>query len=271
MKALIDGDILLYAAGFSVEQNIYTVCYSEGEIECENKREANALSKKLLGEICTEKIVEPENHAVHNVRTMINKINNAIGGDYQIYITGKENYRVDVAPYYKAHRDKDHKPFHYDALKDYLVNKHKAIITDGEEADDAMGIAQSQAESYEETCICTTDKDLMMIAGHHYNWNKDTSKRFITQEMADNFFYTQLLTGDATDNIPGLYKLTGEKAYKRYKDAVADLGTPYEKWDYVQDLYLNHGASTDQLIEIARLLWIRREKDETWFPPNEET
>src|SRR5690606_41714779 len=67
------------------------------------------------------------------------------------------------------------KPYWYDEIRDYLIRRWGAEVVDGQEADDAIGIAawNSYKECPEYSIIASIDKDLRMIPGYHYNWVKD--------------------------------------------------------------------------------------------------
>jgi 5'-3' exonuclease len=73
------------------------------------------------------------------------------------------------------------------------------------------------------------------------------------------FFYTQLLTGDTADNIKGVKGIGPKKADKILDGLVAEA-----------DLYKaveEHYETLDELIENARLLWLRRFEGQMWEPP----
>ena len=88
---------------------------------------------------------------------------------YSVYLTGSGNFRRDIAPSYKANRP-DERPTHWQAVREFLVTQHKAIICNGYEADDEMGIQQDKEGGT--TVICSIDKDLLQIPGKHYNFVK---------------------------------------------------------------------------------------------------
>ena len=84
-------------------------------------------------------------------------------------------------------------------------------MVEGEEADDQLSIRCALKGD----TIATIDKDLNNTAGWHYNWQKD-DLYCVGKIEADRNFYRQLLVGDSTDNIPGLFRITGTKAkYQR--------------------------------------------------------
>ncbi len=279
MQALLDGDIIVYSCGFAAEKKLHSV-YLEApsgaveEHQFEKKKDANAFVKEHGGEIVTTTNVQPVEYALHLVKQLVAKIMEETAADsYRLFLTGKNNYRDELVTYYKANRDPDAKPVHYTAIKNYLLKHCYAEMVEGQEADDAMGIAQTtnfdlinEVDIDYTTIICTKDKDLDMIVGWHYNWTKEL-KYFIDQESADLFFYTQMLTGDGTDNIPGLFKLTGKKATRPIKENLQNRSVP-EMWEYVKGIYHDCGMDEEeQLLEIGRLLWIRRQEDELWQPP----
>jgi hypothetical protein len=130
---------------------------------------------------------------------------------WQLYITSddKSNFRFDVATIkpYKGNR-KSEKYFWYEQIRRYLVHEWKAEIVFGMEADDALGIEQYTKEWAQlepgNTIISSVDKDLDCIPGWHWNELRE-QKYFISEIDADRNFFSQLLTGDDVDNIPGLY------------------------------------------------------------------
>ena len=180
--------------------------------------------------------------------------------DYTVYLTdSKGNFRNALYPEYKANRTQP-KPRHYQALREYLVNHEAAEITWGQEADDALGINQN-----ENTIIASIDKDLLMVEGRHFNFVKN-EHTVITPEEGTRRFYTQLLTGDATDNIKGLPKVGPVKAKAYLKDCVdeeqykeATVAAYKERLPELDD-----EAIFQRINLTGKLLWIRREEDQLW-------
>jgi hypothetical protein len=134
--------------------------------------------------------------------------------------------------------------------KEYLIDNWGAEVIHGMEADDAMGLAASS-----DTLIITLDKDLDMIPGSHYNWIKDWTYE-VNEEEAFRHFCTQCIQGDRTDNIPGLYQVTGNKATKKLLSKLDNISTKEEMFNYVKHLY---GREHQPMLHtIASLLWIQR-------------
>lgn len=237
-KALIDGDILVYAVGFSTED-------------------------------------EDIDAALLKIDSRIDEITfNCGASEYVLYLSGSNNFRKKLFPSYKAHR-KQPKPKHFQALRNYLIEVEGAVVAEGQEADDAMSIAQVETKkeydgtffepNWDATLIATIDKDLDGTPGWHYNWNKDESY-FVTEEQARKNFYRQLLTGDATDNVPGIYGIGPKKA----NDILAGCETEVQYNKVVFDSYKKYFeyCTEDEVFNhiniIGRLLYIRRKVGEEW-------
>lgn len=173
---LIDGDILVYSCAFAAMKD--------------NLQAAEA--KLLMDEM------------ILNIRSTL-QLN-----DCRIFLTdGEGNFRNDVAVTapYKGHRQQE-KPEHYVLLRQYLIESWGAEVMTGMEADDGMGMAQTET-----SIIVTVDKDLNQITGWHYNWRK-MDVYHVSKEDAIHYYYTQMLTGDAGDNIKGIYGIGPVKAKK---------------------------------------------------------
>ena len=272
MRIAIDGDIICYSVGFASEGREYDV---DG-VRFSLKKEAQAFCEEC--DIDPEHIrltinPEPIEYALSSVKRMIGHIcEGAECEDYVVYLTGKGNYREELATIreYKGNR-KSEKPTHYQAIKDYLMEVHDAVVVDGMEADDAIGMAGYVNGDI----MASIDKDLNCVPGWHYDWNKQELYE-VTEEEADRFFYTQLLTGDSTDNIPGLYQMTGKRATAKLKEPLQEMDDPKQMYTYVRDVwrqaYDDVGMALDErdevvdnwLREIGSLLWISRELKCDW-------
>jgi len=221
--ALIDGDILVYRIGFASD----------------NDEEKFAISR--MGNYIQE-LIRPD-----------------YVDDFFGYITGSSNFRYKIAneKEYKGNRSDARKPNHYESLRNYLTEKWGFELVEGEEADDAIGIAAygMRAGAF---CIMSLDKDLDMLRGWHYNFVKDILY-YITEAEAIKNFYTQILTGDRVDNIPGLHGIGPKKAEKILKDCHNER----QLFAAVLEAYEDN---LELLTERAQLLWIRRKKDQIWLP-----
>lgn len=133
-----------------------------------------------------------------------------------------DNYRRDYWPEYKAHRDvKKHTPEALPEAEEYLASLSKIVTVPRLEADDLMGLMASSGQAI----AVTIDKDLRSVPGWHWNPDKEPDgPTFVDEALADRNFYTQWLTGDSTDNVPGVWKLGPKKA------ATLLDSTPPQNW-----------------------------------------
>jgi 5'-3' exonuclease len=263
MNVLIDGDIVIYSCGFAVETRIYEV---DG-IPFLNKADAREYCNtfRIPHDDIEESVeVEPVEHALHNAKSLLERIVNATRATTKtIYLTGEHNFREQLDSEYKANRDPNNKPMHYDALRSFLIDIHGATVINGMEADDAMGMHQCSA--IEPTIIASIDKDLNMIPGKHYNWRKDKLYD-VTEEEAMKFFYLQLLMGDRVDNIKGVPGIGPKKAER----AVGHLTDEQDMYNVCTSLYADYyGVGHEEIMHTnAQLLWIRRD-DNGWRKPDD--
>jgi 5'-3' exonuclease len=173
---------------------------------------------------------------------------------YELFITGDNNFRYKVDPLYKANRKGKPDPIYRADANTYLVTEYGASVTDGYEADDAMGIRASQLE-IDNRMICSIDKDLMQIEGHHFNWRK---REFTEVSILDGtrLLYRQLLTGDTADNVPPVGGIGAVKS----KRLIDPLDNERDMLQTVRALY----RSEERLIMSGRLLYIWRKENDDW-------
>jgi len=297
--ALVDGDVLVYSSSFSAEKMLYELHLVEKDSVLEKPARSFQYKADLDAylinngieeyEVRKTLLVEPVEHALHNVKTMISSIKEKTNStDMVIFLTGRGNFRKKVATYkeYKGNRVDSRVPQHKAAVTDYLVNFHKALVVDGQEADDAMGIWQSSSED-NSTIICSSDKDMLQIAGNHFRFGNN-SWLMQDAESADKHFFYQIMTGDSTDNIsgcPGVGYKTAQKFYdpeipwesvllcyrtmlpKKPVDGLVysqdDDTLTYTPWNSSDSVTV---SLRDFALEQAKLVRIRREENEYWEP-----
>lgn len=199
---------------------------------------------------------------IEKIDELFNNIAKAIvyefGHSYsrQAYLTGKGNFRYDISKDYKAQRPKE-KPALLSFARDYMINEYDAILTEGEEADDAIAIEATT--HYPDVIVVSIDKDFRQVPCHLYNPVKDEWDR-IDYWNGLRFFYEQMLVGDRVDNIKGVDKIGPVKAIKMLTGATTEL----ELWQRVLEAY---EGDYDRAVMNGRLLWLRRQKDQVWMPP----
>lgn len=167
---------------------------------------------------------------------------------------------------YKAGRQP--KPKLHGLIRNYFKSQYNAMEIQGYEADDALGMCQSSG------CVLShIDKDIDMIPGWHYNYIKKElyhhEDDFGDLELEGKklkgsnykFFYSQLLTGDRVDNIPGIKGVGPKKVFdllfstKNHGEALAVVTNCYKR--QYRDFW------REALLEVSDLLWICRKPQQT--------
>lgn len=218
------------------------------------------------GDICVYRIGFSNNEEAEHVAlvAMDNYIEEILYGsgcsEYEIFLTGKNNFRNALYTGYKASRKHKPKPVHYNALRNHLITVEGAVVSEGQEADDELGIRQDRG-----SVICSIDKDLLMIPGRHYNFVRREHMEVTELEGRHNF-YSQLLTGDSTDDIPGKWNFGPAKANKALEGC-----TEIEEYNQVilqeYKKEFPHCSEEDvikHITLIGQLLWIRQEEGQEW-------
>lgn len=242
--ALIDADVVLHRVGFTTENDEFWV-------------------------------------AQHRADEMLDNILLASGvTQYQLWLSDSaaNNFRYQIYPLYKANRTKP-KPKHHEELKAYLIQEWDAQFAYGMEADDYLGILQDEEE--QTTVICSVDKDLKQIPGLHFNFVKNEWAN-ITRREALKEFYTQIILGDTSDNIPGAYgkgPVAAAKALQDLSNNISEDDAEYLGLLNVRRLYKDsllkqwpgewdlskEKAMIGQILLAGRLLKIKRSfKEPLW-------
>ena len=186
--------------------------------------------------------------------------------EYMLFVSGGNNFRKEIDPSYKANRTQAD-PKHREALRLHLLDKWQAVECKGYEADDGCGVHQKQDGS---TIICGIDKDLLQIPGRHYQWpivrkgvvvNPGGFKEISVEDGWRNLF-TQVLTGDTSDNIKGVNGIGPKKAAK----LLAECKTEEEMFEVCLNQYIDIEAheeticcETERFQRNCDLLYIWRE------------
>lgn len=197
---------------------------------------------------------------VDHIDSSIYTILDRFGDNYKGYLTGKNNFRYQIYPAYKANRKDVPRPKYYSAVREYLIDEWGAIVVNNMEADDAIGLEHS-----DDTVICSVDKDLKTIPGYFYHLNTNNLE-YIDEEQAIQNYLIQLLIGDPIDNIPGLknpakahHKNPPNFTEKTAKEVLEGKTLP-QQFEFIKDLY----RDGDHFDTIATLLWIQRKDAKTY-------
>jgi 5'-3' exonuclease len=216
---------------------------------------------------------EPLDLALERADSFIERIMYETGSSSQeCYLTGSNNFRYDINPAYKADRKDKPKPRWLQDVREHLVTGWGARVSDGNEADDEMGISQCASES---SVICTNDKDLLMIPGEHFNPVTGVHQ-IVSPHMGMQNFYFQMIMGDTSDNIFGFDGKKRSKVPKFLEPTISmlmEMQTEQDMYNYVYDLYEQHtpdyvdyDARTYLKIN-GQCLWIWRKSNDVWEEP----
>lgn len=263
---LVDGDTVAYRCGFAVEKTKYLVQSGESYCGYDSAKEAKHAAPE--GSVTwSRKEVEPEANALQLVRLVLADISDRYSGscgDLVVYLSPSVgNFREKIATRakYKGNRDASVRPVHHGAIRDYLRGEFGARVSDGQEADDDLGIGLSTSEN---SVAVSFDKDLLQVPGLHYNWVSKEETRITRRQGAMNF-WVQVLAGDRVDNIPGIDGIGPSKAAKLLEGISGDKAA----WEAVKTAYLQ-AYGDDGLkfaVETAQLVYVRRKPHEMWQPP----
>ncbi len=217
MILLVDADIVVFRAAFSAEDE------EEAFIACSR---ADQMLRDMGAELGTEV--------------------------YELWLSGKDNFRYAIYPEYKANRITAKRPKWELAVREYLIREWGAQVAVGE-ADDALGIRQT--ELGDNSCIASIDKDMDMIPGWHYNFVKKVNYYVDIPTAWYNFYY-QLLVGDTADGVKGVPNIGPVKA----KKILGQCSNEREMYQAVLDSY----GCYEEFEMNARVLWIFREHNGMW-------
>lgn len=238
MRALIDADNLSFACAASAEEE-------DVEVACTR---ADSFIENILAETGAT--------------------------EYELWFSGDNNFRYNVYPEYKGNRKASYRPLWEKEVKQYITEKWEANWTDGIEADDMLGIRQTELvtgqgtwldpDDFGASIICAIDKDLNQIKGLHYNWElrrlgevvREKRIYTVSNEEADYWFFYQLLVGDTTDNIKGVKGIGPKKA----AGILHGCESNRERYEAVLGRY----SSEEELDLNAQCVYIHRKLNDYW-------
>ena len=205
------------------------------------------------------------------VDIFIDDLNDVLKADsVSLYLTGKDNFRHTISEDYKANRKSTRKPMILQPLREHMVEKWGAVIENGIEADDLIGIAAT-AES-NGAIVVSVDKDFKSIPCNLYNPDKpEEGVTSISTDEANRYHLYQTLIGDTSDNYKGCPSVGPVKALK-----ILDSCDSYEEcWVKILDNFDKAGLSSKHALIQARLSRILRHGDydfenkkvKFWNPP----
>lgn len=216
-------------------------------------------------------VVRPFSYCVELIELRMRDIKERLVCDtFSGYLTGKGNFRHQVATVkpYKGNRKKD-KPHWYQAIRDHLVSVYGAVVVDGMEADDACAIEATAYPDPTKCIIVSRDKDLLQVpyvSVYAYPLNTSVEALYASRQPDAAFmcYLKQVLTGDSTDNYPGLPR-KGQAAWdKVVSSAWASKNPCQSAFASVIFMYADHYGEEwkDRFLEQCHLAWMVRELDQ---------
>jgi hypothetical protein len=273
---LVDADLIAYRCGFACQRTALVDPYT-GELY-KPKELSEAEREGLESTVAAE----PPNVVEHTVRefvrsSIIEPMSSTFPGwGFNFYLTGDGNFRHEYATILPYKGNRPPKPIHLELIRNLLVDEFGAKIINGQEADDEIAIEAYTRfkEGNDDYVIATTDKDLKMVPGKHFNFVTAKASK-ISEAGADANFWFQLLVGDSTDNIRGVPGTGKVRAAALLKGLASSNKRMY---DAVREAYRRaypDGCTTHEgktiradaaLVENGILLWMRRCRDQIWSP-----
>ena len=286
LHLLLDGDAIACRSAGAVQSQHYRYPHSEyawfdfpvGVSKQTILKENPAIKEEHL-----EKVIETEDvsHALQICKNTLQGIQDRVEHKYgdsyvgtsimSIYVGNaiKDNFRYQIAktkPYKSGREGK--KPILTDAVLEYMVGYHNAIVVQGEEAEDRVSYRNMHLLGFNSDEVVPImvhiDKDLNNTPGWHYNFVKDELYLVSTFKAAYNFYH-QMLTGDSTDTIPGLPGIGKKRAdakLAKHKSIEQMHNTVFQ--EYANYYNLDLGTAKKIFLEQGQLLWIRRKQGEIW-------
>lgn len=275
MRCLIDSDILVYEianCGQYIDPDSGKLIVREFDYV------SGLLDDKIkeIEALCWA--TEPSVLYLTGDRKLIKSVNKKRKFQGEKELEFKPNFRFEAAKQkeYKGTRNPD-KPFHYNNIREYMLANYECVVSEGMEADDMICVELVRNGEKLDVICCSRDKDLRMVPGMHFGWECGRQPQFGPKRVdfigeislskdrkaikgtGIKFFYSQLITGDNVDNIPGLRGAGAVLAY----ESLSDLGTEREMFECVAGLYeKKYGVDwREEMKEQAKLLWMVRELD----------
>lgn len=225
---------------------------------------------------CSGKDGTPIGLARRNVIDRIEKAVRASGAEsVDVHLTSgssHKGYRYLVAESrpYQGQRNAGRKPDNWHALRDFMENYEGSLFNpvtwSDREADDGMAYMSTvQLSAGKSPVIHTRDKDMRMFGGLHLEWQTFVSHNvplgcFESYDRdglmyGHKWFWSQMLTGDSADHIPGLPRVGKEAALR----ILRDIHNNEQAFGVVTELYRSKIGDrwADYFVEQAALLWMR--------------
>ena len=275
VTVLVDGDIVAYRCAATCDGRHYLV----GGQRYGYKKDAVAYADKQgipNSEIELAYEPEPVDAALHNIGVTMDNIKNffiyekKMNPQIKVFLSGDSNFRYNLYPEYKKSRKTQRKPHWIAECKQHMVDQFKAFKFEGFEADDLIAMTTEALRKNQTLCVASCDKDFTQLGGNGV-WQYDftTGKEWeVSEQQAMQYFYKQILIGDKSDDIPGLYKVGSQTALK-ILDGCNEERDMYNAvvLAYKERMKLTTEDAVEAVNLRGKLLWLMREEGKLWEPP----
>ena len=209
-NAYVDADTFKWRYAAAAEYDMYRL--TDGtELRTKTKAKEYLVANPDVFVESMEGILDPLENVLHSVKLAMEEIQRVCKCEQPAVYIGKGlTFRNTAYNLYKFDRSDREHPVHYEGVKTYLEEIWNAETITGIEADDALAIAITEDR---DGIICSQDKDLLQVPGKHFNFVTG-EKTTISGKEADFNLFSQILTGDTTDGIPGIKGIGPAKAKK---------------------------------------------------------
>jgi 5'-3' exonuclease len=163
---------------------------------------------------------KPE-HAFKIAKQTLNRIKNDSDCDHMLVAMAapdqEKTFRHNINKKYKANRKKNVTPPFLDETREYVMRQFNCHPIEANiETDDFIGIFNYSIDPESTTTqvvMVHIDKDLNMLAGHHWNYRNDPGSQYyyVTEQEALITYAMQVFKGDTSDNIPSFYSFTKKR------------------------------------------------------------
>lgn len=165
-------------------------------------------------------------------------------------------WRHGIYPDYKQHRTGGRPPMCLPMLRGLIRQQDNAMMREGLEADDVLGILATGKFIAGEKILVGIDKDFLQIPGLNYNYETKVLQSISTKQ-ADRYHMLQTLTGDRTDGYPGCPGVGPKKA----EACLGQAETVEDMWPRVVKQYERKGQTEQDALLMARVSRILRRSD----------
>lgn len=175
----------------------------------------------------------------------------------------KGNFRrhIAITKPYKGNRQGKPKPEHLEAIREWFFSQEWSKPVYHMESEDAVSI-RAHAYGLDRCTVACIDKDLHQIPANFYDYSKKDFF-YVSPQMASRNLYGQIITGDSTDNIPGIPGKGPAFAAKQMDGCSTELAMARS----CADAYRSAGFSWAYMLEQARLIYILRSHTDVFQMP----